>query len=62
LVKENRLKTLKDLLMMNKIKVDEVIFRSTGHNILLESIVMNRYEIFVLAIHYNGNNKLDIDS
>jgi hypothetical protein len=48
--------------MMNKINVNDVIFKSTGHNILLESIVMNRYEIFILAIHYNGNNKIKIGS
>lgn len=57
LVKDNRLKTIKDLLMTNQIHVDDIVFRTTGHALLHECVVMDRYEIFMLALHY----KADLD-
>ena len=53
-VKDNRLKTIKDLLLRQAFHIDDVIVSNVGHTILHESVSLNRYELFKLALIYNG--------
>ena len=53
-IKENRIKTIKDLLMRDQLDPNQEIVPNTGHCILHETITMNKRDLFRLALLYNG--------
>jgi len=54
-VKENRIKTIKDMLSRDQYDVNEPIIKPSAHTILHESIILNRKEIFTLCLLYKAN-------
>jgi len=53
-MKENRIKTIKDLLLKEQFGVDEYVIKPSQHTMLHEAIILNRKEIFSLCMLYHG--------
>ena len=54
MVKDMKLRSLKNLLVSGKIDLDGSIIKGVGHTILQESIIFNKYEIFRLCLTMDG--------
>ncbi len=61
-MRDNRLKTLKDLLVRQSVDVNSIAVPKTEHTILHESITMNKYEIFKLCLVYKGDYFKSVNS
>jgi len=57
-MKENRIKTIKDLLLKEQFGVDEYVIKPSQHTMLHEAIILNRKEIFSLCMLYHANPEI----
>eukprot|EP01016_Furgasonia_blochmanni_P024655 TRINITY_DN2661_c0_g1_i5.p1 TRINITY_DN2661_c0_g1~~TRINITY_DN2661_c0_g1_i5.p1 ORF type:complete len:199 (+),score=26.98 TRINITY_DN2661_c0_g1_i5:150-746(+) len=59
-VKENRIKTVKDLFLNRSLHPNDIIVLGSDHNVLHEAIILNKREIFRLCLLYGADpNKPD---
>lgn len=54
MVKESKLRALKNLFVEGKLDVNKVILKNSGHTFIQEAIIFNKYEIFKLCQLMNG--------
>ncbi|CAD8136810.1 unnamed protein product [Paramecium pentaurelia] len=54
-LRQNRIKQIKDDLESGNINVDQEIIEQSGQTLLTQSIVIDRYEIFLLCLLYKAN-------
>jgi hypothetical protein len=53
-VKDNKIKTIKDLLSRKAFEIDDIILPKVGHTILHDAVILNRFEMFRMAMIYKG--------
>ncbi|KRW99660.1 Ankyrin repeat-containing domain [Pseudocohnilembus persalinus] len=60
-IRQNKIRSLKDLFLHKKLDIDEEIIDFTGHNLIHQAIVLNKFELFQLALDFHADiNKPDV--
>ncbi|KAL4481414.1 hypothetical protein ABPG72_010567 [Tetrahymena utriculariae] len=60
IIRENKLRTLKDLFSSNQLHPDDICITQSGHSFLHETVVSNRKEMFKLCLIFHADvNKRD---
>ncbi|EAS05401.2 ankyrin domain protein (macronuclear) [Tetrahymena thermophila SB210] len=55
IIRENKLRTLKDLLSSNQLHPDDICISQAGHTFLHETVVSNRKEMFKLCLIFHAD-------
>ena len=54
MVKESKIRSLKNLIVTGKIDLNAPVLKGVEHSILQEAIIFNKYEIFRLCLGMEG--------